>query len=364
MALCNNSPPLHVRRTEHPAHGTAEVTAVDLAVINSALSRPLGLANLLGLAGVRAVVLRTLGRGGASGTGVAVDAGGGGGGLLAGRGPRGGRGVVVTAGWGIGVGHKGGDWGSREGVVAGTEEVAGDAWVAGTVGSGMRDELALGGPTSAAAANAQLCTAWVEFSAGVVGSWLRGNMEGDDLVADEVVAWSDVAGKLDPMKSTVHEVLLEPFAAVGLAADLIDLEPSSSSRVKLIAGLVSAISKIGDHGASVVRPVAETITTLPVEAKGVAWVDIHNAGGVLGTNTTVVRWVVDAVDGLEVEHLADGTGIAVAVTSTIRGRCPVEGLIAVLDRSKIAMRRNVGREEDREKSKSGRAHCSRSVVVD
>lgn len=364
MALSDNSPPLNVRRTEHPAHGTAEVTAVNLAVINSTLSRPLGLADLLGLARVRAVVLRTLGCGGASGTGVVVDAGGGGGGLLAGRGPRGGRGVVVTAGWGIGVGHKGGDWGTREGVVAGTEEVAGDAWVAGAVGSGMRDELALGGPASAAAANAQLRTAWVEFSAGIVGGWLRSDMEGDDLVADEVVAGGDVAGKLDPVKSTVHKVLLEPFATVGLAADLIDLEPSSSSGVELTAGLISTASKISDHGTGVVRPVAETITTLPVEAKGVAWVDIHNAGSVLGTNTTVVRWVVDAVDGLKVEHLADGARVAVAVTGTIRGRCLVEGLIAILDRSEITMRRNVGREEDGEKCKSGRAHCSRSVVVD
>ena len=110
--------------------------------------------------------------------------------------------------------------------------------------------------------------------------------------------------------------------------------------------------------------VAETITALPVEANGVAWVDIHNARSVLGTNTTVVRWVVDAVDGLKVEHLADGARVAVAVTGTVRGRCLVEGLIANLDRSKITMRRNVGREEDGEKCKSGRAHCSRSVVVD
>lgn len=359
------APLLNIRGTNDPAHGTVEVTAVELAVINSTLSRPLGLANLLGFAGGRAVVLCGGGcRGvGGSAVGVAVDAGGGGGGLAgSGRGRRGGRCVVVSAGRSIGVAHEGGDGGTREDVVAGTEEVAGDAWVAGTVGTWVRDELVLGGPASAAAADAKLCTAWVKLSTGVVGRGLRSDVESDDLVTDEIVAGSDVGGERNRMSSTVHEVLLEPFTAVGLAANLVDLEPAGVPGIKLAAGLVTAVCEVGDHGASVVRPVAAAITTFPVKANGVAWVDIHNAGSILGANTAVVGWVVHTVDGLKVEHLADGARIAVTVPGAVWGRSPVAGLIANIDGSKISVRRNIGREEDGDECKSGRAHCSRWIV--
>ena len=360
MALSDNTPPLDIGGSEHPSHGTGEVTAVKLSLVNSALA-PLGLANLLGLAGLRAVVLGGLRRGCASG-GRAGDAIGGSGGCrgTARGASRGSWGRRVVDG-SIGVAHESSNGRTREGVLAGTEEVTSDAWVACTVGTRVRDELSLGGPSSAAAANAELSTAWVEFSAGVVGGRLRSDMESDDLMADEVVAGCDVGGEGDAVGGTVHEVLLEPFTTVRLTADLVNLEPLSVPGVELAAGPITTVRKVGDHGTSVVRPVAAAITTFPVKANGVAWVDIENTGCILGAHTTVVGWVVDAVDRLKVGHLANGTGVAVAVPGTVRRRGPVAGLISCIDRSKITVRRNVGCEEKGDESNGGRAHCSRSV---
>jgi hypothetical protein len=177
---------------------------------------------------------------------------------------------------------------------------------------------------------------------------LRSNVEGDDLVADEVVAGGNVVGQLDWGRGSVHEVLLEPFATVGFAANLVDLKPPSVPRVELAARCVAAVCKVGDHGTSVVRPVAAAITTFPVKGESVPGVGIEDTGSIAGLHTAVVGWVVDTIDRLEVGHLADGAGVAVTIPLTVRGRCPVHGLIANTNSNEITVRRDVGSEEDRD----------------
>jgi len=77
-----------------------------------------------------------------------------------------------------------------------------------TVSSRERDELVVAGTSGTASTDTDLCAGWV-----VLGTLeALGEVEGDDFVADKIVAGRKVIGELSPGLSTIHEVSLNPVA--------------------------------------------------------------------------------------------------------------------------------------------------------
>lgn len=202
-----------------------------------------------------------------------------------------------------------GDPGAGEVVLSAAEEVAEDAGVVVAVGTGEGDELALG-TSGLGAADDELGAAGVELGT------LRGagNVQGEDLVADEVVAGSEVIGELDGGEGAVHEVALEPLS-VGLLAALSDLEPASVGSVELVTGDIATAGEISHLGAGVVRPVVE-VGALPVEAKGVAGHDSSVSGSGPRVGAAEESGVVGATVGV---LRGDGTNDIPILSGTVDG---------------------------------------------
>lgn len=171
-------------------------------------------------------------------------AGGGGDDGSAGEGGRGGAG---GGGLALGDGADGaGDEGrAGDGVVgAGDVGVEEDAGVVGAVEGGAGDT---GGGVVAVADDAEVQALGIGL--GAVGG--RAAVEGDDLVAEDVVAGLEVGGDLDePAVAVGTEVVGGPRAGVGVVAGTADLEPAEGGLVDGLAGAV-AVGEVVDDGADV-----------------------------------------------------------------------------------------------------------------
>ncbi len=104
--------------------------------------------------------------------------------------------------------------------------------------------------TTPTTSHLQLCTPRIKL-----GSTHRcAEMQRDNVVANEIITWSEVGRDPDGRDASVLEVVLYPVGTVGFSADLVDFEPLSVGLVEFVAGDGAAGSHVGQHGADVVWP--------------------------------------------------------------------------------------------------------------
>jgi hypothetical protein len=222
-----------------------------------------------------------------------------------------GGGVVLAWSTGRGAGRttstQGDDGGTGEVVLGGTvEEVADNTAVVVGVCTREGDELRRVGPAVSVTGDFDLGAGRVEF--GTLEG--RGDVEGDDLMADEVVSGSEVGGDLSAGRGTPHDIGLSPFA-VALATFLANLEPSGLVRVELVAGNGTTGSHVGETRTSVMRPLA------PVESQGRTRCSIGDESSRPSVSAAVDSWIVGALDGGPIADLADDALAVGAVGFTV-----------------------------------------------
>ncbi|GKT52693.1 hypothetical protein ColTof4_14279 [Colletotrichum tofieldiae] len=301
-------PPSHLGRVDLSRFNTensrGSLSGAVILVLVGGLGRGRGGDGSLGLG--RAVILILVGSLGRGGNG-----GGGGGG----SGSLGGAVVLVLVG-SLGRGGNGGSGGGSSGglggavvlvLILGLDSVEGDTGVGALVGAGEGNQIR--GARAAGAGNLDLVAAGVELSAGVG----VGGVEGDDLVADEVLAGGNALGDgvLDTRVASLHERGGTPVVGGALAALLLNLEPDSvGARLPRGAVVAGALGHVGDGRADVgLGPEG------PVKGDLLAGGSLSNELGGLGAlNTTggvATALKVDAGDVLDGAVALDGTRDAV-----------------------------------------------------
>lgn len=175
-----------------------------------------------------------------------------------------------------------------------------DAGIVVLVGTRHGDKRFPRGNPLLISANQDLGTTGVELGA----AGLCGEMEGDDLVLDQVAARCEVLGQGNRCDATIKELLLLPFAV--FAPGFVDFEPLHFGRVNLGTALIATRCQIGEHGTCVVRPVA-TGSGEPLERELAPWVRIVDFWGGFGINAAVYGGVVGALDGVLNDNLPYAT---------------------------------------------------------
>ena len=189
------------------------------------------------------------------------------------------------------------------------------------------------GSTVAVAPNADLRTRRVELGA----AFRKSELQGDDLMPDEIVPTLEVAGEVERVRLAVHyvrselsvlrvacqlhekgrtDVLLDPRRAVALLADLVDLEPLRVRRVELVAGRVAAGGHVRQHRPGVVRPLIQSISV----SKGKAIRKAERAHVATVARGPGKR---DLAAGVGVDH--EGRVLRVLATREVRVRRALDG---------------------------------------
>jgi hypothetical protein len=133
-------------------------------------------------------------------------------------------------------------------------------------------------------------------------------MQGDDLMANEVVPRSDILGEPNGRDASGEKVVLDPFSAVGFPADFVDLEPLGVCLVELVASNGSTGSHICQHGTNVVRPRAIT-SSPPVESDSVAGIGSSGESSWTGVGAACKRRVVGTLVRILGADLANDAGV-------------------------------------------------------
>jgi len=237
--------------------------------------------------------------------------------------------------------NEAGDSGSREFVLGTVVENAGikDAGVAVTVSSGQTNELAGVGGACLRASDAELGTGGIKL-----GSSLRsGEVECDDLVANEVIPWCKILGDAGCGYSASHQVSLSPDRlAAALLAYFLDLKPFCLGVIELVAGRRAARSHVGQHRTRVMRPGAKACST-PVKGDRVARIGIGDKRSWGGIDTTSQRCITCAFVRVLGGDLANGARPFFAARHVA-----FEGLAVNGDGVQKAVGRYIGRSEQRD----------------
>jgi hypothetical protein len=114
--------------------------------------------------------------------------------------------------------------------------------------------LIVGRDTIAVPVDVDLLTGGIELGF----AFLVGQVEGDNLVPDEVLSWSEILGKSSVVNGPGHQLFLNPVTAVVLAS-LINLEPLGSPGVEFVAGRRPARGQVSHHRTHIVRPGAKAL---------------------------------------------------------------------------------------------------------
>lgn len=152
--------------------------------------------------------------------------------------------------------------------------------------------MVLGGDPSLTPANSDLLAGGVEFGF----TFLVPQMEGDDFVSDQVISCGEILRKVGGVILPVHELLLNPASIVVLAS-LVNLEPFSGPRVKLITCSAPARGQISHQRAHIVRPRALGLR-LPVPGEFAARHRVNDQSGVGSTRAAVYGRIRSTIDGI------------------------------------------------------------------
>lgn len=250
------------------------------------------------------------------------------GGSSSGRGSGSGGGNGGSGGSSAGAGARAGtrarageDGRARDGVLLGLVGIVGDTGISGGVGTGEGNQVR--GAGAAGTGNLDLVASRVELGAGVG----VGGVEGDDLVADEVLAGGKALGDgvLDARVAGGHEGGGTPGVGGALTATLLNLEPDlvgvGGEGGAVITG---ALGHVGDGRANVRLGPESPVEGDLVTSLGLS--DELGGGGTLDTTGGVATALeVDAGQVLDGAVALDGTG------DTLGGRARVRVLVGLVE---------------------------------
>lgn len=264
---------------------------------------------------------------------------------LAGAAGTGGLGGLGACGSG-GGGFAGGDWGGSaadelgnrraQALAVSTEDVLAETLHVAVVATREIDQVACGA-TSSTTGDDKVDARWVEL--GLL--WIaRGDVEGDDLVAQQILSRCKVVWNANRGTFTIHDALLQVLT-VALPALLLNLEKLELGWV-LAEAFAIAAGKVVLEFTSVMRP------ALPANLDLITCSDSNVPFARCGVRTAGQSGIVEAVVGVDVGHGPDCRVFGTAAGSACR-----ESLAFVHHVGDGAMGRDVdGCEEREEESNS------------